>query len=98
MEVEFADDGLDRLETDAGYDMGHSPGVVKAYRKRLQFIRDAADERDFYAMKSLHFEKLRGSREGQRSMRLNEQYRLILELVETRTGKLVRIVAVEDYH
>jgi toxin HigB-1 len=98
MEVDFADDALDRLETDAGYEMGLPSGVAKAYRKRLQFIRAAGDERDFYAMKSLHFEKLKGNREGQRSMRLNEKYRLVLELAGTGPSKRVRIVAVEDYH
>lgn len=98
MEVDFADDDLDRLETDAGYGMGLPAGVAKAYRKRLQFIRAPGDERDFYAMKSMHFEKLKGNREGQRSMRLNDQYRLVLELVGAGPAKRVRIVAVEDYH
>ncbi|MFB3815548.1 MAG: type II toxin-antitoxin system RelE/ParE family toxin [Terriglobales bacterium] len=80
MEVRFRDASLDRLETDAKYDGGHSQGVVKAYRKRLQQIRAAKDERDFYALKSLHFEKLKGSRSHQHSMRLNDQWRLVIEL------------------
>jgi toxin HigB-1 len=57
-----ADTDLDRLETDAKYTMGLADGVVKAYRKRLQLIRAAADERDFRELKSLHFEKLKGER------------------------------------
>jgi proteic killer suppression protein len=98
MNVEFANADLDWLETDQNFTMGLSPTLVRAYRKRLQQIRAAPDERDFYALKSLHFEKLKGSRQHQRSMRLNDQFRLVIELREAEEGKIVRIVAVEDYH
>ncbi|MGO4660096.1 type II toxin-antitoxin system RelE/ParE family toxin [Ensifer sp. 2YAB10] len=98
MEIEFADPNYDRLETDAGFTAGFSAPVVKAYRKRIQFIRGAGDERDFYAMKSLHFEKLKGDRDGQHSMRLNDQWRLILRLERRGGGKLVVVISIEDYH
>lgn len=98
MEVEFADDSLRRLESDHGFDAGFGRDVVKAFRKRIQFIRAARDERDFYAMRSLNFEKLKGKREGQHSMRLNDQWRLILELVKRNDGKVVVIVEIADYH
>lgn len=49
-------------------------------------------------MKSLHYEKLKGDRDGQRSMRLNDQWRLILRLQEDDAGKLVVIVSIADYH
>jgi proteic killer suppression protein len=68
------------------------------YRRRLQLIRAAPDERDFYAMKSLHYEKLKGARQHQRSMRLNDRLRLIVELADNESDKRVRIVAIEDYH
>jgi proteic killer suppression protein len=98
MEVEFADDSLRRLESDPGFDAGFGRDVVKAFRKRVQFIRAARDERDFHAMRSLNFEKLKGKREGQYSMRLNDQWRLILELVKRNDGKVVVIVEIADYH
>jgi proteic killer suppression protein len=98
VEVEHADDSLRRLATDPSYDAGFGREVVKSFRKRMQFVRAAKDERDFYAMKSLHFEKLKGKREGQYSMRLNEQWRLILELVKRNDGKVVVIVEIADYH
>ena len=98
MEVAFGDEDLDRLEVDPEYSMGLPEAVVKAYRKRLQLIRAALDERDFRGLKSLHYEKLRGDLDGHRSMRLNDQYRLILEICETETEKIVRILAVTDYH
>jgi toxin HigB-1 len=97
MNVEFAADDLDRLETDQPFDMGLSPAVVKAYRKRLQGIRAAQDERDFYAMRSWRFEKLK-RRQHEHSMRLNDQFRLIVEIVGAGADKRVRIIGVEDYH
>jgi proteic killer suppression protein len=98
MEVSFASDELDRLESDPAFSGGFPDAVVKMYRKRLQTIRGALDERDFYALRSLHYEKLRGQRQHQRSMRLNRQWRLVLEIEDDGGRKRVRIVAVEDYH
>ena len=98
MEVWFRDGRLDRLETDPKFDGGFSQAVVRAFRKRLQFIRDTPDERVFYQMRSLRFEKLKGKRKHQYSMRLNDQWRLILELDDQAPTKVVVVAAVEDYH
>jgi proteic killer suppression protein len=98
MEVEFDDDDLGRLETDAGFTAGHSQDVVRAFRKRVQQIRAFRDERDFYGLKSLHFEKLKGDRDGQHSIRLNSQWRLILEIRGGHPCKVVVIVEIVDYH
>jgi len=98
MVVRFKRADLERLEVEVGYTAGLAAAVVTAYRRRMQQIRAAPDERTFYALKSLHFEKLKGDRTHQRSMRLNDQWRLILEFEEDPTGKVVVIVDIEDYH
>jgi toxin HigB-1 len=98
METEFADKSLQRLESDLAFDGGFSREVVRAFRKRMQMIRAARDERDFYALKSLHFEKLKGDHEGQYSMRLNQQWRLILEIEKQSNGSTVVIISIVDYH
>ena len=98
MDVRFADERLDRLETDPRYTAGFSQVVVRAYRKCMQVIRSAPDERVFYGMKSLHFEKLQGKRSHQRSIRLNDQWRLIIEFEGKAPGKIVVVVSIEDYH
>jgi toxin HigB-1 len=97
MQVRFPDKKLERLEVEPG-DGGFPPEVVSLYRKRLQFVRSATDERDFYGMKSLRYEKLKGRRHGQRSMRLNDQWRLILELGDQGKDRIVVVVAIADYH
>jgi proteic killer suppression protein len=98
MEVRFRDASLDRLETDPDYTGSHQQEIVRAFRLRMQMIRAASDERTFYALKSLHFEKLKGGRAHQHSMRLNNQWRLILEFDDSGSTKVVCIVAIEDYH
>ena len=98
MEIEFDDDDLDRLETDARYMGGFSATVASLFRRRLQTVRSAPDERDLYALKSLHFEKLKGQRSHQHSIRLNDQWRLILEFKGKSPNKKVIIMAIEDYH
>lgn len=98
MEVILGDAKLDRLEVDPTFDGGFSPAVVRAFRMRMQLIRAAVDERAFHALKSLHFEKLSGNREGQHSMRLNSQWRLIVGFEGSAKKKLVCIIGIEDYH
>ena len=108
MDVRFRTADLRSLEVDAGFTMGLPREVVRAYRKRLRLIRAAADERDIRAIRGNRFEKLRGDRSHQHSIRLNDQWRLILEFEHIdlehpdfghlREGKIVIIVSVEDYH
>lgn len=98
MDVQFDDPDLDRLETDPVFAAAHDDSTVKGFRKVMQVIRAAPDERDFYAMKSLHFEKLEGDRSHQRSLRLTKKWRLIVELEGKAPSKVVRIKGIEDYH
>ena len=97
MDVRFDDDKLQQLERDPGFTGGFSPSIVKVFRKRMQAIRAAPDERDFYAHKSLHFERLL-SDPTKHSMRLNNQYRLIVEIQRESDSKTVVVVGIEDYH
>lgn len=98
MDVKFEDASLRRLEAEGSYTAGFEPAIVKAFRKRMQLIRAATDERTFYVMKSLHYEKLKGDRDGQHSMRLNDQWRLILRVEQDETGKFVVVISIIDYH
>jgi len=96
VEVRFKDRNLARLETEE--QGGLDQAIVRAFRKRMQQIRAAPDERTFYALRSLHFEELRGNRAGQHSMRLNDQMRLTMEFEGKEADKVIVILAIEDYH
>lgn len=98
MGIEFASCDYDKLEIDASFTLRFAPGIVKAYRKRLQFIRSSTNERDVSAIKSWCFEKLRGDRQHQHSIRLNDQYRLILEIIPDGDARKIRVITIEDYH
>jgi toxin HigB-1 len=47
MDVTFKDSSLDRLQTDASFSTGFGGSIVRAYRKAMQHIRAASDERTF---------------------------------------------------
>lgn len=99
MRVEFEDPDLQRLYTDQKFRIPHfGPDLTKAFRKRMAVLVAAQDERDLYALKSLHFEKLSGERLAQRSIRLNDQWRLIFRLEEDQDGRLVIVIEITDYH
>lgn len=98
MEVRFGNDDLDRLEADARFTAHLPPEVVKAYRKVLNYIRQAVDERDFRAWPALHFEKLEADMEGLHSLRLNRQWRIVIELEGSAPNKVIIIRKVDNYH
>ena len=80
MDVEFAESILRQLETDGECNAGHGVEVVRGFRKVMRFIRSARDERDFGAMRGLRFEKLKGNRSHQYSFRINDQWRLVVQI------------------
>jgi proteic killer suppression protein len=98
MNVRHASRLLERLELEDVSKSGFSAELIKVFRRRMQLIRAARDEQDFYALESLHYEKLAGNRSHQRSMRLNQQWRLILEILQTSKERIVVVVKIEDYH
>jgi proteic killer suppression protein len=98
MDILFADSTLALLETeDAGNTRLPVP-VIKSARRKLTVLRAASDDRSLRNWKSLHYERLRGDRDGQRSIRLNDQYRMVFELDESTKPPTVTIIAIEDYH
>jgi toxin HigB-1 len=98
MDVAFQDQSLDRLETDPTYSGRFGNDLVKAFRKAMQHIRAATDERTLYSRRAFRFEKLSGNREGQFSLRLNKQWRLIVEILGEAPNKVVNVVEIADYH
>lgn len=98
MEVEFDDDDLKRLYEDPKSTGGHGQVVVSRFRDRIGFIKAAKDERDLYAMRSFRFERLKGNRQDEFSMRLNDQWRLIVQIRGTAPQKRIGVIGIEDYH
>lgn len=99
MRLRFRQAELRRLYEDP---VAHSrrlgPDLIKNYRKKIAFLASAENEQDIRAMKSLRLEKLSGDRDGQHSIRLNDQWRLILEFETDDDGRLVAVIEITDYH
>jgi proteic killer suppression protein len=94
VDIRYKDEALARLAVEEG-DGGYPPGIGKAFRKRVQTIEAAPDERVLRSWKSLHFEELA---DGRHSIRLNKQWRMILEFEGRGSNKVVIVVGIEDYH
>ncbi len=97
MEVEFANPELEAMEED-GVDCNFDNAIGKGYRKVLNFVRGAVDERDFRTMRSLNFEKLQGDRSHQYSLRITKQWRLIIEIKKSTPKNIIVLIGIEDYH
>src|SRR5438132_10482497 len=98
MRVVFRDARLAAIRTAQAAQTGLPAPVIQSCRRKLQLLDAAPDERTLRNWKSLHYEKLKGGREGQRSIRLNDQWRIVFVLDESTSPPTIEIIAVEDYH
>ena len=98
MLVVFADSGLARVETDEAAHTRLPVAIIMSARRKLTLLRAAPDERSLRNWKSLHYEKLKGDKAGLRSIRLNDQFRMVFALNLQAEPPTVTIMAIEDYH
>jgi proteic killer suppression protein len=97
MLVRHEDDDLARVEADPEYTGKLDKSRVRAFRKVLNILRAIPNETSIYQHKALRFEKLKG-REPERSLRLNNQWRLIVEIESGEAGNCIVVKRIEDYH
>lgn len=99
MRIEYGDDDLRRLAEDPDYRPRQwGRDVIVAYRKKVQILDAAKDERDLLAMRSLRLERLTADRAGTCSIRLNDQFRLILTFHTDDDGRVAVVLELVDYH
>jgi len=97
--VRFATSELERLYEDASFVApGFGRDVVRAYRKKVGFLLAAGTEQELPSYRALRLEKLRGDRVGQHSIRLNDQWRLILSIETDDEGRVLVMIEIVDYH
>lgn len=70
------------------------PNLVKVARRKLDQINQAAELEDMRAPPSNRLEKLGGDRQGQHSVRINDQYRLCFRWTDSGAED----VEIVDYH
>lgn len=99
MEVEINDRTLRLIYSDTSAVAPFPTGVVRRFRFVVGLIKGAVDERDFRAFgKGLGFEKLKGARSHQCAFRLNDQFRLIVQIRGEAPRKTVEVIEIVDYH
>ena len=70
------------------------PEIQRAALRRLTFIHAAKELNDLLAPPSNHLEALSGERQGQYSIRINDQWRICFEWL----GQDAYSVEIVDYH
>jgi len=97
MDIEFRDKSLALIETDRAAETKLPITVINSFRDKMVVLRAAPDERTLRNWKSLHYEKLKGQ-EGERSIRLNKQWRVVFLIKTECTPNKMTVLRVEDYH
>jgi proteic killer suppression protein len=97
MEFRFKSKKLESLYFECKGEQEYGAPVVKAFFKVMAIIDNAVDERDIRAFKALRYENLKGDRNGQSSVRLNDQWRLIFE-IRKEGDKYLLVIEIADYH
>ena len=57
--------------------------VIKQYKKKVEILLAVDNIFELRLYRGLNFEALKGDRKGEYSIRINDQYRLIFEQIET---------------
>ncbi|MEK6777900.1 MAG: type II toxin-antitoxin system RelE/ParE family toxin [bacterium] len=97
MRYRFADKRLEELYLHGAGSERYPQGIAEMFVRRVRTIEAAADERDLRALKSLHFEKLKGGKDRY-SIRLNNAWRLILTIEKDKDGKIVVIIKINKHY
>ena len=99
MDIEYANDNLERLAFDEDYTMGLPPQVAKKYRDRIALILGAPNEQVFRALQgSLDYKKLKGAKDNEKQMRLNRTHRIRMHVIDRGEGPIARINGAGDFH
>ena len=98
MKIVFLDDRLALVRTDQAAKTKLPFPVIKSVREKLVVLEAAPNERVLRNWKSLRYEKLKGDRQDQRSIRINNQWRMVFELDDHTEPPTITVLAIEDYH
>ncbi|MCJ7723410.1 MAG: type II toxin-antitoxin system RelE/ParE family toxin [Anaerolineales bacterium] len=98
MRFEFKTKKLEDLYEKEKYAHKYPQEVIEAFFDAISVIQAAKDIRDLYQLKGLHFEKLKADRKDERSIRLNDQWRLTMKLKKDKHGNYLQILNIKDYH
>jgi proteic killer suppression protein len=98
MKIEFRDKRMALILTEKAHELGLPPAVIKACRSKLVFLDAAPDELSIRNWKSLQYKKLEGDKHGRRTVRINDQYRIVFTIDEDTNPPTIVIWEIGDPH
>lgn len=100
MDFKFQYKKLELLYTEEKNAHKYPEEVIENFFEVMAILGSAPDEQSLYKIGGLRLEKLKGKRgkEGQYSVRLNKQFRLIFTIETDPNGKYLLIIEIVDYH
>lgn len=99
MRLEFEDEELEHLAFEPEWRTKRwSQDVTRAYRRVINLISSAPSEQDLRQFKGLRLEKLKGKRTGTSSIRINDQYRLVIRFETDGEGRIAVVIEALNYH
>ncbi len=98
MDFRFATRRLEVLYTQGKGAERYPEGVVDAFLDLVRHIEAATNEQDLRTPPSLRFEQLKGRDKGKSSLRLNDQYRLIVEVSREGPRKVVVVRKISKHY
>lgn len=98
MIVTFRKKEHSKIETGEALQLKLPLSVIKATRKKLTLLKAAPDERTLRNWKSFHYEKLKGNKKGLKSIKINEQWRMVFTIDNNTNPPTISVIDIEDYH
>jgi proteic killer suppression protein len=75
-----------------------STEVLKQFKKRVDLLIEITKLEELRKFRGLNFEFLKGNRKGQCSLRLNDQYRLIITIIDEKTVQVILINEISKHY
>ena len=99
MEIEFKSNALEELyiqgSTKDGQYKRLSKDIIKRYVKVVNYLKSVPRLEDLFLIKSLHYEKKKGSLKGVDAVWINDQYRLLFYSSPDESGIIVNALLFE---
>lgn len=99
MRIAYDDDDLRALASQPGFHLPrYSADLERAFRKAIGLLESASSQAELRNFKGLRLEQLKGELKGFHSVRLNKQWRLILEFTKNDLENQIIVIKIVDYH
>ena len=73
----------------------YSREIIKQYKRKVQLLEDIKNLEELRPFKGLNFEYLKRDREGDCSIKLNDQFRLIFEPIKDNSNVIIILFITE---